>query len=181
VQDIAPGKFLVARRELPDPNFLDTVVLLVQYNDVGAMGLVINRRTKIPLSRVFQDLKEAKGRSEPVYLGGPVQRTGVLALLRSRTKPGDALPVFGDVYMLSSKELLEKTAVAATDPSAFHVYLGHSGWAPGQLENEVELGTWHIFRADPGMVFDPDPQSVWSRLIRKTELRIALGPGAAAS
>ncbi|MBI1788421.1 MAG: YqgE/AlgH family protein [Acidobacteria bacterium] len=173
VKDLAAGKFLVASRDLTDPNFAETVVLLVNYDENGAMGLIVNRRTRVPLSRVFDELKEAKGRADPVHVGGPVSRTGVLALLRSRTKPEEARSVFADVYMISTKTLLEQTLAAGAESSAFRVYLGYSGWGPGQLENEVELGGWHIFRGEAATVFDPDPDAVWPRLIKKTELRLA--------
>src|ERR1700733_10684002 len=70
-QDLGVGKLLVASRSLGDPDFAETVVLLVHYDEKGALGLILNRRTHIPLSRVL-DLEAAKDRSDPVYLGGPV-------------------------------------------------------------------------------------------------------------
>src|SRR5271169_842321 len=82
-QDTEPaaGKFLVASRDLGDPNFSKTVILLLRYDEEqGAMGLVINRRTDLPLSRVFQELKAAQDRADEAYLGGPVEPEGVLAL-----------------------------------------------------------------------------------------------------
>lgn len=173
MKDLAAGKFLVAARELPDPNFADSVVLLVEYGEEGAMGLIINRRTRLPISRILKELKQAKERADPVYLGGPVAMAGALALVRSRAKPEEARHVVGDVYMLTTKTTLEKTLASGAEQDAVRVYLGHSGWSPGQLQREVELGTWHIFRADPGIVFDPDPDTVWSRLIRRTEQQLA--------
>ncbi|MFN0171739.1 MAG: YqgE/AlgH family protein [Bryobacteraceae bacterium] len=171
--DLAPGRFLVARRDLPDPNFDEAVVLLVHYDQEGAMGLVINRRTRIPMSRVFEELEKARGRGEPVFLGGPVQRTGVLALLRAKAKPEEAQTVFGEVHLVTTRTLLEKSLTAGTGSSEFRVYLGHSGWGPGQLEREVEIGTWHIFKGDMNSVFHPDPDTVWGRFIERTELQIA--------
>jgi putative transcriptional regulator len=174
---LAPGRFLVASRDLGDPNFAQSVILLVQYSDEqGAMGLIINRRTEVPLSRVLQELKEAKSRTDPVYVGGPVELESVLALLRSSSKPGDAKSVFGDVYLMSSKELLQKTLASSVDANAFHVYLGYAGWSHGQLEHEVELGAWHIMPAISDEVFHSDPESVWPRLIRRTETQIAAAP-----
>jgi putative transcriptional regulator len=172
--EIAPGRFLVASRDLGDPNFAQTVVLLVRYSaDEGAMGLIINRRTDVPLSRVLEDLKEAKDRTDPIYLGGPVELTSVIALLRSPSKPEDANPIFGDVYLMSSKELLQKTLASHVDAKLFHAYLGYAGWGQGQLEHEVEAGAWHILPADAREVFHSDPESVWPRLIRRTETQIA--------
>jgi putative transcriptional regulator len=181
--ELAAGSFLVSSRELGDPNFSETVILLLRYDDEQcAMGLIVNRRTDLPLSRVFQDLKQAKGRTDRAYMGGPVEPGDVLALLRSSTKLEDAERVFANVYLISDKELLEKTLAGKGEPSVFHVFLGYAGWGPGQLEHEVELGAWHILPADAASVFDADPDSVWPRLIRRTELRIArVGTGFPAS
>lgn len=171
---LAPGRFLVASRDLGDPNFAESVILLVQYNEErGAMGLIINRRTDVPLSRVFEDLKEAKSRTESIYVGGPVELGSVTALLKTSSKPVDAKRVFGNVYLISSKEMLQKTLGSAVPPSAFHAFLGYAGWEPGQLEHEVGLGAWHIMPADAAEVFHDDPETVWPRLIRRTETQIA--------
>ncbi len=173
---LAPGMFLVASRDLGDPNFAHAVVLLVHYDDEnGAMGLIINRSTDVPLSRIFADLKEAKDRADPIYVGGPVETGTVLALLKSASKPKEAERVFGDVYLISSKTLLEKTLASGIEASQFHAYLGYAGWGREQLEHEVELGAWHVVAADTGNVFHTEPDSVWPRLIRRTEVRIARG------
>lgn len=177
-KDLAAGKLLVASRGLGDPNFARTVVLLVQYGDDGVVGLVINRRTKIGISEAFPELKAAKGRSDAVYLGGPVEQTGALALIRSRTKPKEAEAVFADLYLTASRALLEKTL--ASSSSVFHVYVGYAGWTAEQLQNEVEMGAWFIFPGDAAAVFDANPESVWSRWILKTEGQIALARGAPA-
>jgi putative transcriptional regulator len=174
VDSLAAGKFLVASRDLGDPNFAESVILLVNYDsEKGAMGLIVNRQTDVALSRVFEDLKEAKGRKDPVYIGGPVELNNVLALLKSDSKPADAKHVFGDVYLVSSKALLQKTLGAQVESNAFHVYIGYAGWGAGQLEHEVELGGWHIMAAEASSVFHSDPESVWPRLIRRTELQVA--------
>src|SRR5258708_11299357 len=172
--ELGRGKFLVASRALGDPNFSETVILLIRYDeDQGAMGLIVNRRSDVPLSRVFEDLKQAKGRTDLAYLGGPVETGNVLALLKSQAAPEDAQKVFGNVYLVSSKDLLEKTLAQKAEPNAFHVYLGYAGWGAGQLERELEVGAWRLLSPDTASVFDADPYSVWLRLIRRTELQIA--------
>jgi putative AlgH/UPF0301 family transcriptional regulator len=172
--ELGPGTFLVASRDLGDPNFSETVILLLRYDEEqGAMGLIVNRRTDLPLSRVFEDVKSAKGRKDLAYMGGPVEPGDVLALLKSSAKLEDADRVFGNVYLISDKDLLEKTLADKAEPGVFHVFLGYAGWGPGQLEHEVDLGAWHIVPADAASLFDADPDSVWPRLIRRTELRIA--------
>ncbi len=172
-QDLATGSILVASRSLGDPNFAETAIVLVHYKADGVVGLILNRRTNIPLSRVFEDRKEAKGRSDPVYIGGPVEKAVALALLRSSAKPEDGEQVVGDVWLVSTKTMLAKTLAAGTDSNSFRVYMGYSGWTRSQLKMEIELGAWFIFRGDPALVFDPDPGGLWPKLIRKTEERIA--------
>jgi putative transcriptional regulator len=172
--DLAVGRLLVASRDLGDPNFAKTVILLVHYNqDQGAVGLVVNKRTDVPISRVFHDLKEAGGRNDPVYIGGPVELNSVLALLKSASKPEGGNRVFGDVYLISNKDLLAQTLASRVEAAVFHAYIGYAGWSAGQLEHEVGLGAWRIIPADVGTVFHADPDSVWEHLIRRTETQIA--------
>jgi putative AlgH/UPF0301 family transcriptional regulator len=173
LEDLGAGKLLVASRDLGDPPFAQTVVLLVQYDAQGAVGLILNRRTNVPLSHVLKDLKAAKDRSDLVYMGGPLEVPTVFALLKSPSKIEGAKPVFSGVYMISAKNLFEQTISARPDPTVFHVYLGYAGWSNEQLRREVELGAWFIFPANAGTVFDTDPESLWPQMIRKTELKLA--------
>jgi putative transcriptional regulator len=173
VKDLAAGRLLVASRDLADPNFAETVVLLVHYDAQGVVGLILNRRTDVPLSLVLEDLKPAKERSDTVYLGGPVETPLVLALFQSPAKIDGAEHVFGGVYLISSKTLFEETISAKPDPGVFHVYVGYVGWTADQLRREVELGAWFIFPEDASTVFNSDPDSLWSQMIGKTELQRA--------
>jgi len=172
-KDLGAGKLLVASRDLADPHFAKTVVLLIHYDAEGVVGLILNRRTDVPLSRVFEGLKAAEHRSDSVYLGGPLETPTAFALLQSPAKVEGAQHIFGAVYLISTKTLFEQTISARPDPSGFHVYLGYAGWTHDQLRKEVELGAWFIFQADAGTVFDSDPDSLWSQMIQKTELKLA--------
>ncbi len=167
------GKLLVASRGLANPNFAKTVILLVRSDDQGIVGLVLNRRTDLALSRVLEGLQGTKDRADPAYLGGPVQVPAVTALLQSPDKVEGADHIFSGVYLISTKTLLEQTLAARPDPQVFHVYLGYAGWTSDQLRKEVELGAWFIFPADTGAVFNSDPGSLWPQLIRKTEQKFA--------
>jgi putative transcriptional regulator len=140
---------------------------------MGSVGLVVNRRTDVPISRVFHDLKEAGGRKDPVYIGGPVELNSVLALLKSASNPPGADRVFGDVYLIGNKDALTKTLASSAEATDFHTYIGYAGWGAGQLEHEVELGAWHVMPADVATVFNADPDSVWEHLIHHTETQIA--------
>ncbi len=172
-KNLAAGKILVARRGFPDPNFAETVILLVQYDEDGTMGLIVNRRTKVPLSRLSRELQSAKGRTEPLYIGGPVETSGVLALCRSRTKPDDTKHVSNDIYLISGKATLERTMASGSDPKTFRLYLGYAGWDAGQLEGEMGMDAWDVLPANPGIVFDPHPETLWTRLVEQQDLQMA--------
>jgi putative AlgH/UPF0301 family transcriptional regulator len=172
-KDLAAGKLLVAGRDIADPNFAQTVVLLVHCDAKGVVGLILNRRTNVPLSRMFERLKTAKDGSDPVYLGGPVEGPAAFALLRSSAKVEGAEEVFGGVYFISTKTLFEKAISTQPGPDVFRVYMGYAGWDYVQLQKEVQLGAWFIFPADTGTVFDSDPDSLWRQMIQKTELKVA--------
>ena len=171
-EDLGVGKLLVASRGLSDPDFARTVVLLVRYDEKGALGLILNRRTDVPLSRVL-DLKAAKDRSDSAYLGGPVGPSTVFALLQSSARIEKAENIFGGVYLISDKQLFEQTISARPDPGVFHVYLGYAGWAQDQLRTEAQLGAWFVFPADAATVFNSDPDSLWLQMIQKAELQLA--------
>jgi len=173
LEGLRAGKLLVASRDLGDPNFAKTVILLIQYDAQGVVGLMLNRRTNLPLSRVLANDKAAKNLSDPVYLGGPVDTPTVFALLKSPSKIEGAERVFGQVYLISGKTLFEQTISTRPDPGVFHVYLGYAGWTREQLRMEVELGAWFIFPADVNTVFNTDPNALWRQMIRETEMKVA--------
>lgn len=173
--DLVPGRFLVADRKLSDPNFAESVVLLIDYDEEkGAMGLVINRPSRTPLARVIPEVSGTPNRTEFAFSGGPVEAGGARVLVRSRTRPAGGVPVIRGVYLLTNTKPLRDLLGDANNRAEVRAYLGYAGWAPEQLENEVDAGAWHILRADPGSIFDPEPAGLWSRLIAETEKRIAL-------
>jgi putative transcriptional regulator len=173
VKELAAGKLLVAVRGLPDPNFAETVILLADHSGEGTMGLVINRRTDVPLARAFPDLKPGRGPSSVLYSGGPVATDAVVGLERSRAATPDGRQVLADVRIVASREALQALISSGAGPDRFRVYVGYAGWGPGQLERETLHGSWHVFRADTTVVFDPDPETLWQRQIRRTEERMA--------
>ena len=173
LDDLSAGKLLVASRSLGDPNFAKTVVLLVRYDTDGVLGLVLNWRTDVPLSRVLDQLKAARDRSDPAFLGGPMETQVAFALLRSTAKLDGAEQILSGVYLISTRDLFEKAVSNRPDPDIFHVYVGYAGWTKDQLQKEVEGGSWFIFQGDARTVFDSDPDSLWREMIQKTELKLA--------
>jgi putative transcriptional regulator len=161
----AVGRFLVASRDLSDPNFEQTVVLLLDYGPEGAMGLVVNRPTKASVSQVLPRLEEVQDVNEVVYMGGPVDPESVMMLLRSPNEFKGSRRVFEDIHFSQNADLLRRFAAAESDDTSFRIYVGYSGWGPGQLESEIEAGGWLVVDADSELVMTEEPSATWRRLI----------------
>ena len=166
--ELSKGKFLVASKQLRDPQFFETVVLLLEYDSKGAMGLVINRPTTVKLSKVLPDIEGLQKRSDTIYLGGPVAKNQLMLLIRTSSPPEGSRLVFKDIYLSSSQTVIEKMIDKPDTPERFRVYAGYAGWAPGQLDHEVSRGGWHILQADEESVFDKTPSEIWPELIRRS-------------
>lgn len=106
--DLGIGKLLVSPRKSPDPSFAESVILLLHYNREAALGLIINRRTTVPIARVLRDFSGLAQRPDVIYLGGPVERASAMALVRTGAKPDGATAVTGRVYLLVARQALEK-------------------------------------------------------------------------
>jgi putative transcriptional regulator len=165
---LAKGKFLVASKQLRDPQFFETVVLLIEYDSQGAMGLIINRPTTVKLSEVLPEIEGLQKRSDTIYLGGPVAKNQLMLLIRTASPPEGSRLVFKDIYLSSSQTIIEKMIDNPDTPERFRVYAGYAGWAPGQLDREVSRGGWHILQADEESVFDKTPARIWPELIRRS-------------
>lgn len=169
VAGLKPGIFLFAGPDLRDPNFFQTVVLLIHYEKAGAMGVIINKPTEIPLEEVLPDVEGIQKQSLPIYLGGPVSKDHMLALLRSDKPPQGSIKVFKDVYYTGSKDVLIEMLQKQSSNKNVRVYAGFAGWAPGQLEYEVSRGDWVISYADADMIFSEDPSMVWPEIFKIQE------------
>jgi putative transcriptional regulator len=163
---LGKGRFLVAARELKDPNFSESVVLLIDYNRNGALGLVINRTTEVRLSMMFPEMEGFRQSTDNLFIGGPVAADHLMLLIRSGDQPEDSFRVFEDIYITSSQAVFQK--MAEEKRWKFRVYAGHAGWAPGQLDQEVSRGDWHILPADAETIFEKVPSGIWPELIRMT-------------
>lgn len=173
VREPATGRLLVAARDLGDPNFRHAVILLVHYDEEGAMGVVLNRPSDAPLRRMFPRAETLKTRSDPLYEGGPVMPTGAVAILRARSEPKGAKLVRDDLYLVGDVRTLEEAVNSGKGPMELRVFMGYAGWGPAQLDNEIRMGAWHIFDTDLRTIFDPATDKLWERLIRKTEEHFA--------
>ena len=171
-EELAKGKFLVASRQLRDPNFKETVVLLIEYGLNGAVGLVINRPSAVKLATVFPDINELKQRKDTIYVGGPVAVNQMLLLFRSPKIPEEATAVTQDVYISSSWKVLERLMKKkATNDERFRLFAGYAGWAPNQLDFERTRGDWHVLKADAETVFAQKPLEIWQELIHRVSVK----------
>ncbi len=175
VEDLGAGKVLVMERQTADPVFGQSVILLIEYSAGGVVGVMLNHSSDVPLSRLREVEGTAK-RSDTLYVGGPVEIEQVTALVRMPTAPPDAIHVAGDLYAVQSKPGLEAALKASKGPDGLRVYLGYCGWVIPQLQNEVNSGSWYIFDRGEQFAFDSAPGTLWSRLIGRAELRLALVP-----
>ncbi|UCG11828.1 MAG: YqgE/AlgH family protein [Deltaproteobacteria bacterium] len=169
-ETLSAGKLLVASRNLRDPNFAETVVLLIEYDWYGAMGLIINRPTDVKLSKLFPETKELQRRQDTAYIGGPVGKSKMLLLIRSPSQPDGSRPVFNDIYVSGSQEVLERMIDGTAEAQQFRLFVGHAGWVPGQLDREISRGSWHVVQADTETVFDKAPGEIWPDLIRRSSV-----------
>lgn len=163
---LGKGRFLVASPQLKDPNFSESVVLLIEYTRLGALGLVINRSTEVRLSTVFPEVEGLQQRTESLFLGGPVSPNQLMLLIQSDTQPEHSHRVFDDTYVTTSQVVFQR--MIREKKRKFQVYAGHAGWAPGQLDQEVSRGDWHILQADAETIFDMAPSEIWPELIRRS-------------
>jgi putative transcriptional regulator len=161
----AAGRILVAHPRLADPNFRHSVVLLITYNQDGAMGIVLNRPTQVPLESVLPDVRELKGAGHRLFAGGPVAINRMLMLLRTGKPPPGSLRVLDDLYVGGERKSLGPLARVKGAARRFRVLAGHAGWAAGQLDAEIARSDWYVIRADASIILDTPPDQMWQRLI----------------
>lgn len=149
--------FLIAMPNMADPYFARTLTFICEHNDQGALGVVVNRPIDMTLGALFERLDLALSSQilvgEPVYFGGPVQTDRGFVLHQPLGKWQSTLSVRDKVGLTTSKDILEAVG-QGNGPRKMLVTLGYSGWAPGQLENEIKENAWLTVEASDGIIFD---------------------------
>jgi putative transcriptional regulator len=165
LENLSSGALLLARDALTDPNFSNGIVLVCQYGEDGAYGLVLNRPSHMPLGEIFEHPPAGFGGPETprrVYIGGPVQPTElqILQVLDAGIEPvTQSLEVAENVHLGGAWQELED--ILSRDPRHLRLFLGYSGWGKGQLEEEIEAGAWEVIRTDIRKLLAA-PDSVWA-------------------
>ena len=152
---------LVAQAELQDPNFKGSIVLVMNNIAPAPAGVIINRPTNITVSRLFPDLERLAQLDDKVYFGGPVEITTVSFLVRADAAPENATEVVDGVYISTNQELLHKLLGRDKPMEGLRIFIGYSGWGPGQLEAELAHGAWTLAPAEASTIFDAKPERPW--------------------
>ncbi|MBY0525039.1 MAG: YqgE/AlgH family protein [Gemmataceae bacterium] len=152
------GSFLIARPVLQDPNFRQTVVLLLQHNAEGAFGLVVNRPAK------------SKGLPFPVFKGGPCGSQGMLLLhghpeWLDEAKEAENKSVAPGILIGDAACLTRVTDPPKQEDLRFRLFSGYAGWGPQQLERELATGSWAIAPATAELLFDSPYKELWQQLV----------------
>jgi putative transcriptional regulator len=169
-----PGDLLVASVALADGVFNATVVLVLDADGDGALGVILNEVSPTALESVLPDWVPVVSEPRLLFHGGPVSPNGAICLAKVRTS-GEEPPgwrrLFGDVGLLHLDTPVEIVAGAYDD---LRIFAGYSGWAAGQLESEIDDGMWHVVGAEPGDVFGAEPLDLWRVVLRRQRGPLAL-------
>lgn len=165
------GSFLVASPSLIDPNFRRAVVLVVEHTKEGSFGLVLNRPGKVKVEQLWAAISEAPCASDArAYVGGPVQPSAVFVLHSCADLADSVDPVVPGVYLGSDVTLLSELLrregelrQQGEEREIFRVFCGYSGWGEGQLDGELETGSWLVQPASSAVIFNTPPERLWSQ------------------
>lgn len=169
VHEPAAGRFLVASRSLQDPHFARTVVYLLQHDDKGTLGLVINRTLDITLGEAIPGTELPHLGESPLSYGGPVSVRHIIMLLRDDAAPSHAIHITDGIYASNNMDLLRELDAANKPAAELRLFAGHAGWSAGQLQRELDRDDWFIVPGDRSAVFDTTGSRLWERLIERLD------------
>ncbi|MER7442244.1 MULTISPECIES: YqgE/AlgH family protein [Micromonospora] len=161
------GRLLVATPALKDPNFDRTVVLLVAHEPGGALGVVLNRATEVPVADVLGGWNDLARHPAVLFEGGPVQPDSAICLARLR-HPIRRVKGFHQISgAVGTIDLSVDPERLREHIGSIRVFAGYSGWGAGQLEQEIEEGSWFVLDALPGDAFVDRPDDLWPMVLRR--------------
>ena len=156
--------FLVARPELGDPLFKESVVMMfpssVEVGEGLVVGLILNKPARVALSEIFPNDDALKNRSETAYFGGPVDPLAPGAVFRSSKAVKKAVLLFGDIYASFDPDLIKELLKKPEETPDLRLFVGRSQWASAQLQNEMAMRAWYSVRAETNLIFSASPQSL---------------------
>jgi putative transcriptional regulator len=151
---------IVPRADLPDANFKDSVVLVMNNIGPAPAGLIVNRPTRVTVAQLFPDIPTLAQSGDKVYFGGPVDIGAVSFLVRAATPPEDAVRVLEGLYLSTDGDLLRKLLARDKPMEGLRIFVGYAGWGPGQLEGEIARGDWTLTPANASAIFGT-PEHPW--------------------
>jgi putative transcriptional regulator len=166
---LAPGVLLVARRGQYGPYFAKTVVYLLEHDQTGSVGLVLNRPLGKRVAEMLPDIQSFGIGSYPVYNGGPLSPHIMVMLFRGKYPADLALHVRDDIYASSNLKMLGKLLQADKPASELRLFAGQANWEPGQLEQEVDNASWYVIAGNAALLFEGNPDRLWQRLINQLD------------
>jgi len=156
------GHLLVATPRLPDENFFRTVVLMVEHNEHGALGVVLNRPGDQSVQQLWAEVSEVSStNNRKVNMGGPV--SGPLLAIHTSRKLAE-IEILSGVYLAAQKHLLDQ--LVQQERHRYRVFLGHAGWGGGQLESELDQGAWLVTPATKEYVFYEE-DDLWETVAKR--------------
>ena len=158
---------LVAKAGMMDPIFSETVVLVVRPDDGGPVGVILNRPSTVELRSLYPDRAEIADRRDLVFLGGLLEPDALLFAFRSSRKPPQGLFVADDIYLSGFSEVLTELLKHPENAGQQRFFIGFSGWAAGQLEDEIAQGGWYVLHFDARTVFDMNPLTLYRELLER--------------
>jgi putative transcriptional regulator len=158
------GMLLVARNDIADPRFRHSVLLIIQHNEDGATGLMINHPTRILLSKLLPEIPELTDHSDTIFIGGPLTDVPLLLLIDNPPPPHleSVVNVVDTIYMSMNYTLIPDCL--ETIGTQIRAFTGIASWAPGQLEAELADRVWSLRTADTESVFSDTTSTLWDRL-----------------
>lgn len=166
--DSLAGRLLVASPRLVDPNFVRTVVALLNHDEQGAMGLVINRPSEAPVADHLPEWAEHLASPPVVFSGGPVEPSVAIGLRHTYEDGPRATPLSGVAMVNFSEDEAEETR------GKVRVFAGYAGWGPGQLEDEIEEESWIVVPGFAQDVFSQTPDDLWAQVLGRQGGQVAL-------
>ena len=162
---------LVASKQMPDPRFQRTVLLITKHGNTGPIGVIVNRPQNITLDMMFPAYPSAKKFS--LFYGGPVFPKQISYLFRGGEAVNGALTIAKDLYLASDMSVLDELLSGKRHYKDLRVMHGLASWAPGQLEYEIKLGGWYVMPFDEAIIFDHPTAGMWQELYNRAN-RITL-------
>jgi putative transcriptional regulator len=168
------GRLLLATPPLEDPNFDRTVIFVLEHHDEGAIGVVLNRPSIESLDEPLDRWIDLQSTPSSVFNGGPVEPNALIALAETRpTTDVDGEHLSPIVGSIASADLTADPALVAGEVAGVRVFRGYAGWGPGQLESEIEAGSWMVLDSQTSDVFTDEPDGLWRNVLRRQPGRLA--------